>query len=193
MKRWMLLAALLMALTGCRSSAPAWEMGLEQAELSRQEQDILKLVGAQSGKIYDYQVNDTIKSMRIAIYNLEDGVWKEHSGYASAIEAEKGRFSIGGVGDEGPVRIGEQDARGNSIWRAHSDDDGDTANMGSMEQWMGAGEIKAEEPVVLMIQCFSDGGMLEGVSLEDFQNPQRLTGYDGAKAITVTFSQSPLG
>lgn len=196
MKKWVVLAALALTLAaaaaGCRASGAKWEMKLEQAQLSQHERDLLRLVGGRDSKIYDYQVNEAIKSIRIEIFALEDGAWKGNGGINAAIEARKGRFSLCGVGEEGAMSIALQEKDGTSVWRSQAIEAEDPAGMGRMEEWLGVTEVKAGEPIVFMLQCFSRDQTFDGVGLGDFDKPERLADYDFVNAAVITFSESEL-
>lgn len=90
-----LLAATCFLLGGCApaSSAPK-NMYIRPAELTQEENDLAELLGADQ-RLFDFELDDSVQSMQIACYRLEDGEWKPEVGGWRQFTDPNGRLALG--------------------------------------------------------------------------------------------------
>ncbi|MFZ2539305.1 MAG: hypothetical protein WAX04_10440, partial [Oscillospiraceae bacterium] len=85
-----LCAVLIFSLTGCGAANSQSKMQIVPAKLSKEEKKILELVDTQSQTtgIFDYNVDNDIKSMSINILELnEDGKWELTGGSSGGMKS----------------------------------------------------------------------------------------------------------
>ena len=72
-------------------------MYIEEAQLTEEEKNIAELLGLnQEYRLYDFSIDDTVKSMQINIYELIDGEWHIIAGGGGqAFEDSEGRLALG--------------------------------------------------------------------------------------------------
>lgn len=186
-----LLAALMVALSGC--GAQNGSMKISSKKLTEKEESVAQLLGADSGRIYDYTVDGRIKSMRIQLQTMENGQWKENGDSASEVSEQTGRIALSGMENGGKPRIAYQGKSGGvTSWASESETSG-KEDMASMLVWAEEAEIVPDQPVVLMLQCFSGKEGIRVSSVEDYQNVQKLADeYDAANAVVITFSEKEI-
>lgn len=98
MKRaWaMLLSVLLIFTLSACTQSNTHQMYIEEAQLTEEEQNIANLLGVnQDYRLYDFKLDDTVKSIQINTYELTDGKWHLVSGGGGlSFEDSCGRFAL---------------------------------------------------------------------------------------------------
>lgn len=82
---------------GCSNNAENSAMYINVAQLNDDEQNIASLLGAGNDHlIFDFSVDDTIKSIQVNTYRMVNGEWKlESGGGGRAFEDKQGRLALG--------------------------------------------------------------------------------------------------
>ncbi len=95
---WALLPCVLLSvsLSACAEN-DLDQMYIEKAKLTEEEKNIAELLGLnQEYRLYDFQLDDTVKSMQINTYELIDGEWHIVVGSGGqAFEDLDGRLALG--------------------------------------------------------------------------------------------------
>ncbi len=95
---WTLLlcVALSFTLSACAES-DLNQMYIEEAQLTKKEKNIAELLGLnQEYRLYDFFIDDTVKSMQINTYELIGGEWHiVAGGGGQAFEDSEGRLALG--------------------------------------------------------------------------------------------------
>ena len=66
-------------------------MYIQKAELTKEEQSLIELIGEEKVPyILDFAVDDTIESLQMNIYELENGQWKMISGDKRLLDEKNG-------------------------------------------------------------------------------------------------------
>ncbi len=81
-------------LSACTEKSPD-QMYIEEAQLTEEEKAIAELLGLnQDYRLFDFEVDDTVKSMQINTYELTDGQWHMIAGGGGqAFEDSEGRLA----------------------------------------------------------------------------------------------------
>lgn len=91
MKRFLsvfILAFSLLIFTSCKAKNPVEvkEKYIQKAELTKSEDDIVKLVGDYENQImYDFNLDDKVQSIQISIYELKDNKWDSNIGRTTQV------------------------------------------------------------------------------------------------------------
>ena len=118
MKRiWALLLGVVLSvsLTACAENNLD-QMYIEEAQLTEEEKNIAELLGLnQEYRLYDFSLDDTVKSMQINTYELIDGEWHiVAGGGGQAFEDAEGRLALGFDNLADGLRIAIQSEHNNS-------------------------------------------------------------------------------
>lgn len=188
---FLLLAVLL---TGCSSQKA---MTIQTAELTRAEENIKKLLGNAHGceYIFDFRLDDKVKSIQINTYELSDGAWELTSGGGGqSLDKKSGRLALkfDKLGED--LRIAIQVGDEISASEFHSPEPlenyGSTAT-GSMPHAM----IEYGKEIPLVMQVNTSQNAIRTLDPEGaFRNPADLAGYGYERAclLTVMFSTEGL-
>lgn len=198
MKRCMiaLILCLTLLLCGC-TAEKAPKMYVEPAQLTKQEDAIVKLLGADPDQfIYDFTVDQTVKSFQLNVYCLEDGQWvPSNGGGGYAWDNPKGRLALGfGVIPNG-MRVALQCGDDYSATRHTSAEPMDTTGMSrGISRLSSRTALTYDQEVPLVIQSFTDRMEHYSYTPESYFTPEVFAdkGFTHVYAITIQFSQNPL-
>ena len=85
----------LLGVVGCGKTNDN-KMYIEPAQLSKEEENIGKLLGLDTDHIiYDFTLEDGVQTMEVNTYILIDGEWDMISGGGQAFEDTTGRIALG--------------------------------------------------------------------------------------------------
>ena len=184
------LAALLAALLcACASSAPEATLVIKQAELTQEEQEIKSLLGCGSSAIYDFALDDSVKTVRVERYQLgADGAWEAIGGGSFAASGE-GRIALTMDPGRDVFRVAIQNENGtSSIRNTYPEGSRTGQNVATSLQ---EGEVKfgAGPEVPLVVQVITDEREVVSYSTEYFFRPEEYAqrGSENVFAVTVTF------
>lgn len=193
---------LILLLAGCSAAKdkPATDMEIRPTELTEGEQQLLDFVGVEDSiMMYDYTVNDKIRSTSIEILTLNSsGQWESNGGGVSSsitmtdTREKTGRFMISLQGD-GNIKLTEQHESGTTSWTSEAVYDslvGDGAKIS--DRLMNSTEIISEQPIPVIMFGRSTKNTTRTYDLGDYQNTAQLGDYDAVSVITVCFSEKGL-
>ena len=85
----------LMLSAGCTKQQNS-SMSIQPSKLSQEETDIKNLLDPENQQqIFDYNVDEQVKSVALRVYRLKDGKWEMEREGAAAMNDSKGRFVVG--------------------------------------------------------------------------------------------------
>ena len=192
MGKWGIFGNLLLAaaigLSGCGMGERKPEnMYVEKTDTSVYSQVI---EGKEHQGLYRYEVDESIRTIHMSAYELEDGAWRNRRGQSSYIPLEDAleiaigyqnmmedlTMSDGATGQYGFTAEEDNDLYHHVSWR---------------EGWV---EIVSEEEIPLTMQIVDEEETLTMPSLDAFFTPEKLTeeGFDKVFVVTVRFSENSL-
>ena len=199
------LTALLLAVTlalsfsacaGGEQQAREPEMYIEPAQLNEDEKKISRLLGGMEGQaIFDFSVDDSVQSLIITTWKLEDGQWTEYMLDSQRLDGGFGRIALGFEDITKGCRITVQTRSGFSAGSSDGAADQELEGMGRTTAYLAQRrEIKYGEDTALAIQTFTDKNEVISYDPEYFEHPEEYEklGYEGVFAVTACFSQEPL-
>lgn len=196
MKRLLLTALsclLMFTMLGC--TAKKSSMYIEPAQLSKEEQAIVSLLDASRARIFDFKLDDKLKSAHIKVYRLEDGVWVPASGGGSMrIEEKKSRLALDFdvLADDLYVAV---QGKGSSAVKRTVPEKMDRGKMSvTTSALANRTEVQYEQEIPLIMQVLTTKTEVTGCDPASFSDPARLHqyGYEHVYAVTVTFSKNSL-
>lgn len=206
MKRGIVLlmaALMLLALSGCGQgseqdgkTAEGNEMYIEPAKLNEDEKKMAQLLGGMEGQtIFDFSADDTVRSLIITTWKLEDGQWVEYMLDSQRLDESSGRIALSFEDLTAGCRIAVQTQSGFSASTRHGEADEELEGMGCTTAYLPQRrEIEYGEDIALVIQTFTDKNEVISYDPDYFEHPEEYEklGYEGVFAITACFSQEPL-
>lgn len=166
---------------------------IEKAQLSDQEESIVQLLGANREQhIYDFKLDNHVKSVQVNTYELIDGAWKLVGGGESAFSDEKGRLALyfENIVEGLSVAIQSKNSSGSTHYSTESTQDftGITRATTALHDLT---EIVYEQEIPLVIQILTSQNSVNLYGVEYFFTPNLYEkhGYEHIYAITVRFSQ----
>lgn len=195
-KLWILgiAAYLISALAGCSSKADvtsAPSMYIQPAQLTEEEENITKLVGADTHHIFDFAADDSIQSVQVNTYQLKDGAWDLISGgggYAFSDLSGRLALDFGKILDG--LRVALQSEHTNGGYSHVSNPENDFHGMGCATSLLSSKtDIVYEQEIPLAIQIITAKNEITSYTVEYFNQPELYTEYEYVYAITVLFSQ----
>lgn len=173
------------------------EMYLEEAQLTEEENKIVELIGMdQKQLIYDFQADDTIKSIQINTYELEDGQWSlVTGGGGQAWTDPKGRIALGFERISDDLRVAVQSSQhiGATSYQRELEEEGE--NMGCATSVLTERkEIVYEKEIPVAIQIVTSKDEVHSYVVDYFFQPEEYEKYDyeHVYAMTVLFGQKTL-
>ncbi len=176
------------------------QMYIEKAALSEQESNIASLFNIDdTNKIYDFVVDDTIKSLEITGYKLTDGKWDVYFKDKLALSEPKGR--IGFFYDKlyKETRISFQNSQGtSSSSRKSSENFEDLESLGYSGMTLSdRHSIVCQEEIPVALQIFSSKNSISCIlrsSIEELMDYYENTepDHEAVFAVTVKFSSEKL-
>ena len=195
MKKLLILFALLaLLLTGCNTAEKG--MYLKKVELTKAEEGIAKLLGAANGSelIYDFKVDENVRSISVNSYELIDGKWELISGGGGyAMNEKTGRIALRfenlGAGMRVAMQLGD-DFTATEHKTQLPDDNMSRASAMMTDQT----QVIYGEEIPLVMQISTDKNEVRSFLPEEFHDPGRIAefGYEHVYAVTVMFSTEGL-
>lgn len=186
---------ILVFLTSCRQEKTT-TMRIQKAELSQQETQLLELISQKdTNAIFDYCVDDKVKSVTVMCYELgENGDWINHGGGSYPIDREKGRIavSLNNIGEKFRVGIEKEDG---IVFSEHNFNESiDISNLFENTSIINSEEIKYEKEIPVAMQIITSSESVMNNAIKYFYEPQKLLEqkYKYVYAITVEFSETEL-
>lgn len=184
-----LVVMLATVLCACAGAAPEATLVIRRAELTQEEQELKSLLGCGNSAIYDFALDDSVKTVRVERYRLgADGAWEAIGGGSFAASGE-GRIALTMDPGRDVFRVAIQNEHGTSSIR-NTYPEG--SRMGqSVATSLQEGEVKfgAGQEVPLVVQVITDEREVVSYSTEYFFRPEEYAqrGYENVFAVTVTF------
>ena len=180
---------------GC-SAENSTKMYIETAQLTDEAKGITELLGIDKNyDIYDFKLDDNVKSININLYELVDGAWEKLSGGGYyAFDNSKGRIALGfdRIGDGMTIAIQSEDGVSSTI---HDSDIENEDNLGlTTSKLSEKKEIVYEEEIPLAIQIATSKNEISSYVVDYFYQPEEYEkfDYEHVYAITVEFSQNTI-
>lgn len=170
------------------------QMYIEEAQLTEEEKNIAELLGLnQTYRLYDFFVDDTVKSMQINTYELIDGEWHIIAGGGGqAFEDSEGRLALGFDTIADGLRIATQSEHNSGSTSYFKESKNDIAGMGYATSYLtDQKEIVYDQEIPLVIQIITSKNEVYSYTVDSFFQPEEYAKYDYEQvyAITVLFSQ----
>lgn len=191
-----LILCLTLLLCGC-TAEKAPKMYVEPAQLTKQEDAIAKLLGANTDQlIYDFNLDKTVGSFQLNVYRLEDGQWVlSNGGGGCAWDNATGRLALGFDVIPDGMRVALQCGDDYSATQHTSAETMDTTGMSrSTSRLSSRTALTYDKEVPLVIQSFTDRMEHHSYAPESYFTPEVFAdnGFTHVYAITIQFSQKPL-
>lgn len=187
-----------LSLVACGNTAKKPAIYIEKAQLSEQEESIAKLLGANSEQlIYDFKLDNNVKSVQINTYELINGAWKLVSGGGGkAFSDDKGRLALDFGNLAEGLRVAFQSEHSSSSTRCSTEPTEDFTGMSRATSILNdLTEITYEQEIPLVIQILTAQNSVSSYNVEYFFTPDKYEkhGYEHIYAITIRFSQKTVG
>ena len=184
----------ILSLASCSNTAKKPNLYIEKAQLTKQEESIAKLLGANSEhRIYDFKLDDSVKSVRINTYELKEGSWKQVTGFGSqAFLDNKGRLALDFDNVADGIRVAIQSEKHNSATQYSNvvteDYTGMTRSITILDNLT---EIIYEQEIPLVLQISTTKNAIRSFGVDSFFIPEEYDkyGYEHVYAVTIQFSQ----
>lgn len=169
------------------------KMTINRAELTEEEQNILGLVNADvKPHLWDFTLDDTVKSMTMTTYELVDGSWSEIAYSGEQFEDSEGRIALvfNNIADGVTTGVESENKGGSQSYRP--DHDISFEGMASATSTLSNPyDIVYDEeiPLVIQIHTTSDGIRSTNPEYGFFKDIDNYKNYEKVYAITVMFSQ----
>lgn len=169
------------------------KMTINRAELTEEEQNILDLVNSDKKPyLWDFTIDDTVKSMTMITYELVDGNWKEVAYSGEQFEDLEGRIALvfDNIADGVTTGVESESKSGSQSYAP--DHDINFEGMASTTSTLSNPyDIVYEEEVPLVIQIHTTSDEIRSANPEYgfFEDLDNYKNYEKVYAITVTFSQ----
>lgn len=196
----LLMAALMLpALSACAGDVPQAqepEMYIEPAQLNEDEKKMAQLLGGLEGQtIFDFSADDSVRSLTITGWKLENGEWKAQFMDGQRLDEGSGRIALGFDDITAGCRIAVQTGSDFSASSGSREADEALEGMGRTTAYLPQRrEIEYDKEIALAIQTFTDKNEVISYDPEYFEHPEEYEklGYEGVFAITACFSQETL-
>lgn len=183
-------------LSGCVNSK-AEKMSIQTAKLTKEETNILELFNDNEDYyIYDFNVDDTVKSMCISTYQLIDGKWEPlEIQYRQALEDQQGRLGLEFeyLSDGLNIAIQSEKNSGSSFYTKEIENDLDE-NSCATSVLEDETVIVYEKEIPLAIQIVTSKDQVKSYTVDYFFKPEvyQAENDEQVYAVTVSFSQKTL-
>lgn len=152
-------------------------MYIEEAQLTEEEKNIAELLGLnQEYRLYDFSIDDTVKSMQINIYELIDGEWHIIAGGGGqAFEDSEGRIALGFDNVADGLRIAVQSEHNSGSTSYFKESKNDITGMGYATSTLSDKQkIVYDQEIPLVIQIITSKNEVHSYVVDYFSN-QRNT------------------
>lgn len=187
----LLLAALVCA---CAPSAPNATLTLKKAELTQEERDVMSLLGGGKTAIFDFALDDSIKTVRVERYELcAKGEWEAFGGGSFAVTGT-GRIALTLDPAHDEIRVAIQDEHGTSAIRNTYPENGRVGQNIATSLPEGEMRFGAGQEVPLAVQVLTGQKEIVTYTTDYFFRPEEYLqyGYENVYAVTVTFLSDAL-
>lgn len=198
-RTFIIIAILTLGLTmiGCNTQLLKDSMKISQAQLTKQESQILSLIkGSIGSAIFDYTADPDAKSVSVACYKLDqNGKWEIHSGWDSyPIEDVAGRIAVSFNNLDDGMRVAVQTGDNMYASENNSDIKSNTVDMGSATTCATTESIVYEEEIPLVIQVFTTKDAINTYDITFFNEPKEFInrGYSDVYVVVAKFSEQDL-
>ncbi len=195
----LLVIILALGISACAGDVPQAqepEMYIEPAQLNEDEKKMAQLLGGLEGQtIFDFSADDSVRSLTITGWKLENGEWKAQFMDGQRLDEGSGRIALGFEDIAAGCRIAVQTQSGFNASTGSSEPDEKLEGMGRTTAYLPQRrEIEYEEEIALVIQTFTDKNEVISYDPEYFKYPEEYEklGYEGVFAVTACFSQEAL-
>lgn len=190
-------AALMLLLTACAGTPKKPNMYIEKAQLTKQEEDIAKLLGADNGElICDFKLDDTVKCIQVNTYELSNGEWEFTSGGGGyQFSDDKGRLALSFKNIADGIRVALQSENSHSSSEHMTDPAAQMEGMSRATSMLNdTKEITYEQEIPLAIQIITTNSSIRSYDVDYYFKPEEYEkqGYEHVYAITVRFSQKTI-
>jgi hypothetical protein len=187
-----------LSFVACGNTTKKPVMYIEKAQLSEQEENIAKLLGANSEQlIYDFESDDNVKSLQVNTYELIDGAWELISGGGGqAFSDNKGRLALDFKNLAEGLRVALQSEHDSGSTQYSTESTEDYTGMANVTSILNdLNEITYEQEIPLVVQILTTKNSVSSYNIEYFFSPDEYEkhGYEHIYAITILFSQKTVG
>lgn len=187
-----------LSLVACGNTAKKPAIYIEKARLSEQEESIAKLLGANSEQlIYDFKLDNSVKSVQVNTYELINGAWKlVTGGGGKAFSDDKGRLALDFENLAEGLRVALQSEHSSGSTQYSTQPTGEFKGMARATSILNdLTEITYEQEIPLAIQILTAQNSVSSYNVEYFFTPDKYEkhGYEHIYAITIRFSQKTVG
>lgn len=180
----------LLGVVGCGKTNDN-KMYIEPAQLSKEEENIGKLLGLDTDHIiYDFTLEDGIQTMEVNTYILIDGEWDMISGGGQVFEDTTGRIALGydKIAEGVRVAIQSDNENGATSYTPTIDEDFSKMTIGTTKL-NNRTKISFDEEIPVVLQIMTTKNGIRNQPIEQFFEPSTLEEHEYVYAITVRFSQ----
>ena len=189
-----LTVTMLLVFGSCGSKEEAPAMYVEPAALTKEEQDLTKLLGINTEyRIYDFVADDSLQSVRLTTYELIDGSWKPIMEDGQNFSGTEGRIALEFNKIAEGLRTAIQSNGNSSAYTVDPIDD--VSGMGCTTSMLTQRtELLYEQEIPLVIQIITSQSDIYSFQVEYFNHPEEYQkhGYEHVYAITAQFCQKKL-
>lgn len=191
-----MLAVSLLIFTSCKAKNPVEvkEKYIQKAELTKSEDDIVKLVGDYENQImYDFNLDDKVQSIQISIYELKDNKWNSNIGRTSQeFKDIKRRLSLNFNNYFYGYKIAFLSENSSASIKFSTEKPQEPSAMGQLSSFLdNKAEITYDKEIPLVVQGVTSGNTMTAHTVDYFYTPEKYKelGYDRVYAVTVLFSE----
>lgn len=183
----LLIITVLLTLVACDKSNK--KMTISAITLSKNEESITKLLSVPNdSKIFDYTLDDTVKSMTITCHTLnEDIKWEDQGAISEDIKASAGRIGIT-IDEELQISIQSGSNGISSIKPELTELLNLPMNYTHATSWLSESSIEPDKEIPLLIKVYTDSNSIVSYDTASYFKPEHLKGNDLVIAVTVCFS-----
>ncbi|WP_326513884.1 hypothetical protein [Clostridium intestinale] len=191
-----MLAVSLLIFTSCKAKNPVEvkEKYIQKSELTKSEDDIVKLVGDYENQMmYDFNLDDKVQSIQISIYELKDNKWDSNIGRLSQECTDtKGRLSLNFNNYFYGYKIAFLSENSSASTKFSTEKPQEPSTMGQLSSFLdNKAEITYDKEIPLVVQGVTSGNTMTVHTVDYFYTPEKYKelGYDHVYAVTVLFSE----
>lgn len=179
---------------GCSTISKKPKTYIEKVQLSEEEADIVTLLDINKEQlIYDFRLDEKVKTLQISTYKLIDGTWRmisRRNGFSPL--GDKDRFVLDFDNIAEGLRFGLQSGQSHKY---SVDPQGDFSEMARVTSTLNERvDVTYEQEIPLAIQILSSQDMVSSYGVESFFTPEEYekNGYEHVYAITIMFSEKTI-
>lgn len=192
MKKFISIAFIMMifpALIGCNKVSQTKDMQIQSLETTKEESDILNLLcNNLDYKIYGFKINDKIKTVTIKYYKLNsEGKWDNLNNLIDN-NPSSGKLSISKSRVTDQMEFSLQKEDGVTETTAPEITTNEKFASSSIS-WNESSNIELEKEIPLMVEVRTNSDTIEGIDINNFNEPEKVKKYENVFAATVTFSE----